>query len=279
MPTILLVDDDVALLERIATQLTDAGYTVLRAGRSYPRLRLVAALTAVAVVLFTIIAVTILRPAEFHLARALPATFLRAPELFIPVLISLMSAFAVWRFSRGKRGATASMLAVLLLDLALWGQSSGWFVESPRTTDEYFHQPEIVQTLNKIAPVDKSSFRILTAPHQFDPAVPPVTPSVSHSTDWVLWTQPDVYMMHGVHNAAGYDGFGLARYSQLAGRMKVWGELTDPDATLRGESREIDLANVRFLISMRKQANSKASDIGFLNADFGVRKPGAIYFR
>jgi hypothetical protein len=124
--------------------LAGRGYTMLRAGRSYPRMRLVTALGAIAVVLFTIIAVTILRPEEFHLARALPTTFLRAPELFIPVLISVMSAYAVWRFSRGKRGATACMLAVLLLDLALWGQSSGWLVESPHTTDEYFHQPEIV---------------------------------------------------------------------------------------------------------------------------------------
>src|SRR5512138_1791860 len=33
MTTILLVDDDVALMERIATQLTDAGYSVLRASR------------------------------------------------------------------------------------------------------------------------------------------------------------------------------------------------------------------------------------------------------
>jgi len=33
MATILLVDDDVSLMERIATQLTDAGYSVLRASR------------------------------------------------------------------------------------------------------------------------------------------------------------------------------------------------------------------------------------------------------
>ena len=33
MPTILLVDDDVSLVERMATQLTDAGYSVLRASR------------------------------------------------------------------------------------------------------------------------------------------------------------------------------------------------------------------------------------------------------
>jgi hypothetical protein len=74
-------------------------------------------------------------------------------------------------------------------------------------------------------------------------------------------------MMHGVPNAAGYDGFGLERYSQLAGRMKVWGELTDPDITLRGGSREIDLANVRFLISMRQKTNAHAATSGFLKAD------------
>src|SRR5688500_10238898 len=33
MTTILLVDDDVALMERIATQLTNLGFTVLRASR------------------------------------------------------------------------------------------------------------------------------------------------------------------------------------------------------------------------------------------------------
>jgi hypothetical protein len=52
-------------------------------------------------------------------------------------------------------------------------------------------------------------------------------------------------MMHGVQNAAGYDGFGLARHSRLAGDMKVWGELTDPESSLRGGGREVDLLGVR----------------------------------
>ena len=55
-------------------------------------------------------------------------------------------------------------------------------------------------------------------------------PPPSPPGDWMLALQPDVYMMHGIENAAGYDGFGLARYSRLAGDMKVWGELTDPNA-------------------------------------------------
>jgi hypothetical protein len=236
--------------------LAGRGLTVLSEQRAELRTRLVTALTVLAVLLFTIIAVTVLRPVEFHLARAVPTTFLRAPELFIPVLIAAVSAYAVWLFARGRRGAIVLVLLVLVIDLASWGQSTGWFVGSPRSTDEYFRRPEIVQALNKIAPADRSSFRILTAPHHFDPAVAPVPPSVSHSPDWALWTQPDIFMMHGIQNAAGYDGFGLERYSQLAGRMKVWGELTNPDTTLRGQSREIDLANVRYLISMRKQTGA-----------------------
>src|SRR6185369_7088647 len=56
-------------------------------------------------------------------------------------------------------------------------------------------------------------------------------------------------------NSAGYDGFGLERYSELAGQMKLWGELTDANATLRGNSRELDILNTRYLISRREQAN------------------------
>ena len=146
---------------------------------------------------------------------------------------------------------------VLILDLTVWGQSSGWYNAASTVGDEYWREPETVHLLRSLMKDEKSPQRILTAPHAFDPAVAPVPPSVSHSTDWVLWTQPDVYMLHGIQNAAGYDGFGLQRYSDLAGRMKVWGELTDPDSTLRGPSREIDLTNARFLVAMRKQSQAK----------------------
>ena len=205
------------------------------------------------------LAVTWLRPANFHPGRVAAISVMRAPELFMPIVLAAASGWALWAFARRRRRATALLLAVLAFDLIIAGQSSGWYTGSPRTDGEYWRLPEVVKTLREIAPSDTSSYRILTAPHTFDPGVPPVPPSVSHSTDWVLWTQADVYMVHGIQNAAGYDGFGLERYSQLAGRMKVWGELTDPDTTLRGNSREIDLLNVRYLFSMRPQASAPSS--------------------
>ncbi|HEY0173528.1 MAG TPA: YfhO family protein [Pyrinomonadaceae bacterium] len=208
------------------------------------------------VLLLTFTAVTWGRPEDFKLARRAPVALMRAPELFVPLLVACASVWALWAFARGRRGASLLLVALLALDLAVWGQSSGWWFSSPKTGGELWREPEPAALVRAKAGADPAAYRILTAPHAFDPATAPVPPSVSHSPEWTLWTQPDVYMMHGVPNAAGYDGFGLARYGRLAGEMKVWGELTDPETTLRGESREIDLLNVRYLVSMRAKGGA-----------------------
>lgn len=234
--------------------LAGRGVTALQSAREDGRALRVAAVSGAAVFALTCLAVTALRPDEFKLGREAEFGLMRAPELFVPVVVAAASAWALYAFARGRtRGAAGVLVLVLAFDLILWGQFSGWRTGSPVTDSELWRVPETVKLLRSVAPQDTSSYRILTAPHTFDPAVAPVPPSVSHSQDWVVWTQPDVYMAHRIQNAAGYDGFGLARYSKLAGDMKVWGELTDPDRTLRGESREIDLLNVRYLLSMRKQ--------------------------
>ncbi len=240
--------------------LAGRGFTALAGARGDKRFLRRAAIAASVVVVLTCLMVTWLRPEKFLLARSAPVTLLRAPELFLPVLFAALSAWAIWVFARRRRGSTALLLAILTVDLIIWGHSSGWYASSPTADEEFWSVPETVQFLRRTAPQDPAEYRILTAPHAFDPATPPVPPSVSHSTNWVLWTQPDVYMMHGIHNAAGYDGLGLKRYSRLAGQMKVWGELTDPETTLRGPSREIDLLNVRYLISMRKQSGNDQAE-------------------
>ncbi|HKR00198.1 MAG TPA: YfhO family protein, partial [Pyrinomonadaceae bacterium] len=248
-----------------------------REGRVWPR---VAAAGAIIFVL-TCLAVTWLRPPGFRLGRVAPISFLRAPELFVPVVIAGLSAWALWFYARdrGRLRASALVLAVLALDLLVWGQSSGWRVNNgPPPGDEYWRVPETVRLLRERERQDPAPYRILTVPHTFDPARAPIPPAISHSTDWVPWTQPDIYMMHGVENAAGYDGFGFARYGRLAGEMKVWGELTYPNQTLRGASREIDLLNVRYLLSMRPGQNAQAtseSPDGFILA---TREYGGYMF-
>jgi hypothetical protein len=237
--------------------LAGRGLTVLTATRERQEGLWRAAVVAMAVLLFTIITVLWLRPSAFHLDREVPATLLRAPELFLPILVAGASAWAVWRLAKQRRGSVAMLFAVLLVDLFVWGQSSGWYASSPVTTGEYWRVPAVVQTLRNVAPNDNSSYRILTVPQAFDPSrpVPSGTPNPS------FWTQPDIYMLHQIHNAAGYDGFGFDRYQKMAGNMKVWGELTDPDSSLRGDSREIDLLNVRYVIASRPDLNKAEPEL------------------
>jgi hypothetical protein len=237
--------------------LAGRGLTSLAAMRGSRQAMRRVAIVAGSVFLLTCLVVTWWRPADFHLKRQAPVSVLRAPELFLPILFAAASAWVLWHFARRRRGGTAVLLAILAIDLVVWGQSSGWYKSSGRIPDEFWGVPETVKLLREKAPGDPARYRILTTREKFDPAAPA---SPRRAPDWVLWTEPDVYMMYGIQNAAGYDGFGLERYSQLAGRMKLWGELTDPDTTLRGGSREIDLLNARYLLSIRKRADEVPTD-------------------
>jgi hypothetical protein len=162
--------------------------------------------------------------------------------------------FTIWLFATKRRGAGVLLFAVLAIDLFTWGQFSGWYTSSRRIPPEYWTTPESVKLLRQHAPADFSTYRILTTHLAFDPALS----TADTNPGWVLWTEPDVYSMHGIQNAAGYDGFGLRRYSELAGQMKLWGELTDPNATLRSDSRELDILNVRYLVARREHPVPRA---------------------
>ncbi len=199
------------------------------------------------VFLLTILTVTWWRPADFRLARQAPVTILRAPELFVPIMIAMLSVIALWLATRYRSQLTlVGLFGVLILDLLVYGYGSGWHTHSPGRDHDLWHEPAIVNFLRSREPIGERSYRIFTQEQPFDPSSPvPTTPTPG----WIFSLQPDIYMTHGIENAGGYDGFGLSRYSKLAGDMKVWGELSDPERTLRGDSRELDLVNVRYLLT------------------------------
>jgi Bacterial membrane protein YfhO len=227
--------------------LAGRGLSALVAGRSNAQVIRRAAYASVGVVIATLLIVTLARPADFKMGRDAPVSLLRAPELFLPVVFALLGAWAVWRFARNKRGATALLLLVLVVDLALWGQSSGWRKASAPRNFELWTEPDTVLFLHQQArEAGAAPFRILTEDQIFDPDQPVAPPA---GGAWVATLQPDIYMMYGIENAAGYDGFGLARYQRFAADMKMWGELGDAERALRGSGREIDLLNVRYLLT------------------------------
>jgi hypothetical protein len=238
-------------------------------------LRWVTALGAL-VFLLTGFAITLGRPENFHLARNAPATILRAPELFLPPAIALLSAGALW-LATTRRGTetTLLILAVLYLDLNLWGQFSGWRASSPSARSELWREPAALRYLRERDPPKiQTPYRILTQDHFFAPNEPV---SYAAPVPWLLSLQAGIPMMWGWENAAGYEGFGLARYSQLAGDMKVWGDLTDPERTLRSASRELDLLNVRYLFvrspaAPKKNYNFAASPVVGAFETYGGQK-------
>jgi hypothetical protein len=228
--------------------LAGRGLSALVRARSEPRTMRRVKIAGIAIVVLTLLTVTLGKPANFKLGREAPATFMRTPEFFMPVVFSLLAFWAIWRFARGRRGATVLLLSVLVIDLAMWGQLSGWRPASAPRNFELWGEPDTVHFLRERATEEGNlPYRILTEDQPFDPELA-ITPKAPGSA-WVATLQPDVYMMYGIENAAGYDGFGLERYQRFAGSMKTWGELEDAERALRGSGREIDLLNVRYLLT------------------------------
>jgi hypothetical protein len=221
--------------------------------------RAVWATLAVGAIVFvlTCLVVTVCRPADFQLGRpVLKVSFLRAPELFVPVVVAAFGLWALWRFARGRRGASVLLLVVLVVDLGLWGQMSGWRRTSPYWIDNFWETPATVETLRRREGRDDGRYRILTFRETFNPDSPVISSKVD-SLLFVMALQHNTYMMYGIENAAGYDGFGLARQSHMADEMKLWGDLDAPEQTLR-ESRALDLFNVRYLLAHPPDAGVEA---------------------
>lgn len=227
--------------------LAGRGVTAIAERRVRKRTRLIT--LSVALVIFAIVCLTVtaLRPEAFHAGRPVQKlTLLRAPELFLPPLLAALSAWALWRLARGRRGAVICLVVLVVFDLSLWGQMSGWR-QSPRRDEPFWRTPDAVKALAEREGDADGRYRILTFRFPFN------TNAAASEADgkeppFVWAVQPDAYMIYGIENAAGYDGFGLARYSRLAGDMKVWGDLADPAEAL-GESRAFDLLNVRYLVA------------------------------
>ena len=224
------------------------------------------------VFLLTCLTVSWWRPSGFKLGRVAPVSILRAPELFIPILIAGLSALALWIFARNCERrfgrSLVFLLGVLILDLCLWGQASGWRL-SPTRAHPLWHESESVRMIRNLQrDHGNAPYRILTEVQPFFINTGRDEEEKFRLGEFMLSLQPDTYMMHGVENAAGYDGFGLTRYSKLAGDMKLWGELTDPGRSVRGPGREFDILNVQYLLeqSLQGEARRRAAERGPLAA-------------
>ena len=257
-----------------------AGHAVTSIMRAERRTRSIALVSFVALVLLalTLATVTIWRPESFRLGRVAPISLLRAPELFMPVLFAILSGWALIHFARGRRFAGAFLVAVILCDLGLWGQWTGWRLRSPRPDHPLFHKPDVVKSLQEREGNLLGKCRVLTLDEPF-PSANATGSAPANAAGFEFALQPDISGMHQIENAAGYEGFGLARQSRLAGDMKIWGAFPDPRRSLFA-SREFDILNVRYLLSKPPLARvpvadillatKKVGDLAFAEHDLGL---------
>ncbi|HET6892568.1 MAG TPA: YfhO family protein [Pyrinomonadaceae bacterium] len=250
VPARHLMEVDLAL-----AVLAGRGLTALAGVTDRKRAARLALRVGIVVLVLTFLIVTLGRPAAFRLAREAPVTLLRAPELFLPLFFAACSVGSFWWYARSSKAtALCLLIGLLALDLCVWGQTSGWRVASPSPDSLIWGEPPPLKELDH-GKTGLVPYRILTFQHPFDPNQEVEDPLTARSRPSVFWLQPNIYMTHATENAAGYDGFGLARYSKLAGDMAVWGELPKPDQTLRGPGRELDILNVRYLLAMISPAS------------------------
>lgn len=195
----------------------------------------------------TLLSVTAWRPDTFRLDGRADVAVWRTPELFVPVVLAFVSAWALWGVARGWRGARAFLVILIAVDVCLWGQSVGWH-NSPTTADPVWRVPSSVAFLRRQA-TGVEPHRVLSFDQWFTPGAAVGTPP-DVAKQFVLEAHSDIYMLHRIQNASGYDGFGFARYSRLADSMNLNGDIADPPRSLY-EGREFDLLNVRYLIARR----------------------------
>ena len=200
--------------------------------------------TSVGVLVFTCLSITVWRPGAFRIQQGTFISLLRTPELFLPAILAVAGTMMLWIFVRGWQPGRVLLFVIVAVDLSMWGQSSGWRL-SPSRDSALWHEPPAVAFLRR-REGDEKQFRVLSLLRP--------DPNVSYAasrlgiTENVLMLEPNTYMMYGIQNAAGYDTFGLERYSRLADDMKLWGQLADPERSL-SDGKEFDVLNVRYLLA------------------------------
>src|SRR5688572_17565985 len=172
--------------------LAGRGLTALMTASNRARILKRVAVAGGIVFLLTCLAITVGRPADFRLGRMAPVSILRAPELFLPPVMAALSGSALWFLARRRSaGALAILIAVLLLDLNLWGQFSGWRTASPPAKSEIWSEPAAFkflrgqkETVSAVSPAGAKNppYRILTQDQFFDPEQP-----VSYSAPVAAW--------------------------------------------------------------------------------------------
>jgi hypothetical protein len=169
------------------------------------------------------------------------------PELLLPLALLLLSVSALWAYARlpGPR-AQVGLLAVLFLDLAVYGYALEWRAY-PYQMFAKLADPPAVQFI-KQRETAWHSFRILSF------ATQPFGPNYSELN------APNLSLARGLASVNGYDMLRLAQPAEILGGMTPEGVVTEAAAFGR-DHRGFDLLNVKYLLRECGQPLGAAADV------------------
>jgi len=197
------------------------------------------------IALIAIIAMTVLMAAGAaiyllsgaSLVAGIPPGSITNPELYLPLLMMLITAAAVW-FGLLQRGmiGKSSLVAVLLLDIMVFGHFFNWRVTTFSINERVADSPPV--KFIKSREKDLASFRIVShSPRPF-------------AKNYEGLNYPNVSIARGLQSVNGYDALRLVRMTSVAGEMTLDGLITDQSA-FGTEHRGLDLLNVKYLLRER----------------------------
>jgi hypothetical protein len=194
--------------------------------------------------------------------RPAPSGSLADAEALIPLLVFLLCATGLWLYAQRRNNWTGALLiAVLLVDLASFGQFFAWrgvfFTVNARLADP----PSVVYL--KAREPDPHAFRLLSyASLPYDYAyLPP------HDDNYELLNFPNPSIARGLQSVNGYDAMRLSRAAAIAGEMDLDGILLDIKA-LDTEHQGFNLLNVKYLLRERRGALEAGEGITYEGVRF-----------
>lgn len=181
-------------------------------------------------------------------------------EAYVPLIFFVLSLTALWFYvQRGTRLAGASLIIVLLLDLAAFGHFFYWRTLDPHIVDRL--ADSATTSYIKTREADLNSFRVMSQTKGNNPD---------------LLNSPNISIARGLQVLNGYDPMRLSEFADLAGQVNEFGVVQDL-STYTLADQGLNLLNAKYLLYERGgRPDHKYDGIGFGQLEMSLElKPGA----
>ncbi|MEP7341505.1 MAG: YfhO family protein [Acidobacteriota bacterium] len=167
-------------------------------------------------------------------------------EALIPILFFALSLAAIWFYGM-RRSAPAGVLVILvvILDLSFFGWFTYWRTTGYEVLRE-LSDPPAIQAIKEREP-SLTEFRVISyAANPYD-------------RNYAAMNHANLTIVRGLQSASGYDPMRLPRPAELAGKMDIFGVISEREVFGKGNVG-LDLLNVKYLLREHKSLSGNNDD-------------------